>query len=77
MITVMDNQKPDDQDEKPPNLLQVVLSILASAIGIQTSANRKRDFSKGNPLVFIVGGLIFTTVFVLILIFTVNMVLSD
>lgn len=72
----MNEHNPEEQDEKSPSMLQVILSILASAVGIQTSANRKRDFTKGNPLVFILGGLLFTAVFVLILIFAVNMLLS-
>ncbi|MEQ9510449.1 MAG: DUF2970 domain-containing protein, partial [Alloalcanivorax xenomutans] len=32
-----------------PNFLQVLKSILAGLFGVQSHANRERDFNKGNP----------------------------
>jgi hypothetical protein len=51
------------------------MSVLAAALGVQSSKNRERDFTKGNPLVFIAAGLIFTILFVLTLIGVVNLIL--
>lgn len=58
-----------------PGLIDVVLSVMAAAIGIQTRANKERDFGSGNPLAYIIAGLIFTILFVLTLIGVVNLVL--
>lgn len=44
----------------------VVQSILAAGIGVQSRANKERDFQHGNPVHFIVGGLIGTLVFILV-----------
>ena len=54
---------------------QIVTSVLAAAIGVQSDKNRQRDFTSGNPVVFIVGGLTFTVLFVVALISIVMLVL--
>jgi hypothetical protein len=66
---------PDQEEAHEPRFWEVVMSVLAAALGVQTSKNRERDFSNGNPLVFIAAGLIFTILFVLTLIGVVNLVL--
>ena len=66
---------PDQQESREPGFWEIVMSVLAAALGVQTSKNRERDFSKGNPLVFIAAGLIFTILFVLTLIGVVNLIL--
>lgn len=43
----------------------VVQSVLAAGIGVQSKANRERDFQQGKPLHFIVGGIVGTALFVL------------
>lgn len=80
-----DRQDPDadgngDDDREEPRKLsfwQVVGSTLASAFGVQSSRNRERDFSRGNVWHFIVAGVVFTVLFVLAVIFVVNVVLSS
>ena len=54
----------------------IVLSTLAAAIGVQSRANRERDFSHGRAGPFIVAGLIFTVLFVLVLVVVVRLVLQ-
>jgi hypothetical protein len=54
-----------ERDQKKPNLVQVVASVLAAFFGVQSEQNRQRDFAGGNPLVFIVVGLVLTALFVL------------
>ena len=44
----------------------VVQSVLAAGIGVQSKANKERDFQHGNPVHFIVGGLIGTVLFILV-----------
>ena len=45
---------------------QLLGSTLAAAVGVQSSKNRKRDFTHGKPLHFIAMGLAFTVLFVLL-----------
>ena len=66
---------PTQEEVREPGFWEVVMSVLAAALGVQTSKNRERDFTKGNPLVFIAAGLIFTVLFVLTLIGVVNLIL--
>ena len=59
----------------PPNFLQVMLSVVAAAFGVHTGKNYERDFSTGNPLAYIAGGLLFTVLFVLAIATVVSLVL--
>jgi len=63
-------------DQQPLTLWQVVKSTLAAALGVQTEEARQRDFSRGSPAVFIIAGLTFTAIFVVVLVVIVNLVLS-
>ena len=63
------------QKEMSPTPRQIAMSVLAAAIGVQSSKNRERDFNHGNPVVFIVAGLIFTLIFVLTILLVVYLVL--
>ena len=65
----------DEDSEKKLSLVDVAISTCAAALGAQSSKNRKRDFSKGNPLVFVVSGVIFTIAFVLIIVGIVQLVI--
>ena len=67
----------DNQKDKKPRLGAIVLSILAAGIGVQSYKNRERDFAGGNPLAFIVGGFIFTILFILCVSLVVGLVLSN
>ena len=58
------------------SLWQVVKSVAAAFIGIQSDANRQRDFSHGKPWQFIVIGLALTLGFVLMVGLVVKLVLS-
>lgn len=60
-----------------PRLIAVVKSILAAGIGVQSDKNRTRDFEQGNPLVFIIGGIVFTLLFIASIATVVGFVLSN
>jgi hypothetical protein len=59
-----------------PSIIQMIKSILAAFIGVQTDQNRKIDFEQGSPTTYIVAGLIFTILFVSVIVFVVSRVLS-
>jgi hypothetical protein len=66
----------DAPDQGRPGFWSVTFSVIAAAFGVQSDKNRQRDFSQGSPLPYIVGGLIFTAVFVLMLVGVVMLVVS-
>ena len=55
-----------------PTITQVVKSVLAAFIGVQSEANRKRDFEHGSLSNYVIAGLIFTALFVIAIIFLVS-----
>jgi hypothetical protein len=69
------NARPTEAAPKNPNFLQVVLSVMAAAIGIQNQAVRERDFNAKSPLPFIAAGILFTVLFVTALIAVVSWII--
>ncbi|WP_181298441.1 DUF2970 domain-containing protein [Pseudomonas sp. Q2-TVG4-2] len=65
----------DDKQPKPLTLRQMLQSVLAGALGVQSGKNRARDFSHGKPSHFILLGVGFTVVFVLVILGVVKLVL--
>ena len=73
-----DQDKPGEQDQqdKSLNTLQVVSSVFAAGLGVQSSKNRERDFKQGRFGVFLAAGFIFTLLFIGIVVTTVQLVLK-
>lgn len=75
-----DEQAPDSRDDAKsvpkPNLLQVVASVLAGLLGVQSAKNRERDFKKGRASDYILIYVILVLAMVAGMIITVNMVIS-
>ncbi len=73
----------DDQDFPDPGrrrgltFWQIVKSVLGAALGVQSEETHQRDFSHGNPAVFIIAGVVSTAIFVLVLVLIVRIVLSN
>jgi len=65
----------NDEQEKNLTLRQMLGSVLAAALGVQSGKNRARDFSHGKPSHFIILGVGFTVLFVLIVLGAVKLVL--
>ncbi len=65
------------EDEHPLTFWQIAGSTAAAAFGVQKRANRERDFNRGKPMHFIIAGIVFTVVFVLIVVSVVQFVLRD
>lgn len=64
-----------DEDNKPLTLWEMLQSVLSAAFGVQSGKNRSRDFSRGKPSHFIILGVLFTAVFVLLIFGVVKLVL--
>ncbi len=59
-----------------PTIIQVVKSVLAAFVGVQSDENRKKDFTQGSLKLYIIAGVIFTVAFVGGLVFVVSTVLG-
>ncbi|AEG02869.1 DUF2970 domain-containing protein [Methylomonas methanica] len=57
-----------------PNLLHVVKSVLAAAIGVQSEKNREVDFKHGSLPAYIIVGLIGTVLFIFAIVTVVSLV---
>lgn len=70
----MNNQK--EEKNQGIGFLSVLKSTLFAACGVQTKANRERDFEQGKPSTFVVAGIVFVILFVLGMIGVVKLVMS-
>ncbi len=66
-----------EQERSPLNPFQVIASVLAAGLGVQSSKNRERDFKQGRAGVFIAAGLIFTLLFIGTVFTVVQLVLKS
>ena len=64
------------QKKKSLKPLQVISSVFAAGLGVQSSKNRERDFKEGRAGVFIAAGLIFTLLFIGVMVLIVQLVLK-
>jgi hypothetical protein len=64
------------ESQKAPNILQVILSVLASFFGVQSEKNRERDFTHGKASHFIIAGVVLTLVFIFAIWGIVQLVLN-
>ena len=68
---------PPEQQPQKPNFLQLVTSVLAAFVGVQSDKNRQRDFEAGDPKTYIMIGIVAAMLLVLGLIMLVNMVVPE
>ena len=71
-------EQPDDTSGEKKSLKpwQVVSSVFAAGLGVQSSKNRERDFQQGRAGTFIAAGIIFTLLFIAVMIAIVQLVLK-
>ncbi|WP_199610542.1 DUF2970 domain-containing protein [Flocculibacter collagenilyticus] len=62
--------------EKSPTFFQIVLSVMAAFFGVQSKQNYQQDFNQGNPLPYIVVGIVMVILFVLTLVAIVSVVIN-
>lgn len=65
-----------EKDVKKPKLWQVAGSIFAGMFGVQSERNRQRDFSHSSPLPFILAGISFILLFILVMYGIVSLVMK-
>jgi hypothetical protein len=65
-----------DKEQSKLNTLDIVGSVLAAGLGVQSSKNRERDFKQGRLGVFIAAGIVFTLFFIGSVTFVVQLVLK-
>jgi hypothetical protein len=69
-----------DQDKgketKKPGLLAIIGSIISAAFGVQSSANRERDFKHGKFRNYVISAIIFVGLFIATIFTIVKIVLS-
>ena len=58
------------------DLLQIIKSVIAAGIGVQSNKNREKDFENGSLSNYIIVGLIATVLFVLTLVFVVSTIIG-
>jgi hypothetical protein len=61
---------------KKPSFWRMMISVLQASFGVQNSANRERDFEHGSITGFIAAALVFTLIFIMLLVLLVRWVLS-
>jgi hypothetical protein len=66
-----------DEELPPLTFWQMLGSALSAAVGVQSSKNRERDFARGKASHFIMIGVGFTAVFVVIMATLVSFILSQ
>ncbi len=71
------SEEQDDREKESLNPLQVVSSIFAAGLGVQSSKNRERDFKQGRAGVFIAAGIVFTLLFIGAVFTVVQLVLKS
>ena len=71
-----DNKDESHKEKEPLRPFQVISSIFAAGLGVQSSKNRERDFKQGRAGVFIAAGLIFTLLFIALMVVIVQLVLK-
>ena len=65
-----------DSDKKSLNPMQVISSVFAAGLGVQSSKNRERDFNQGRAGVFVAAGILFTLGFIGVMVVIVQLVLK-
>lgn len=68
------SQQQQDSQKKRIGVKAVLSSVLAAALGVQSSQNRERDFNEGSAGVFIVAGIVFTVLFIAAVVGVVSLV---
>lgn len=70
---IMNTEKPEQHKKITP--FSFMGSIIAAWFGVQTRENRERDFEHGKFHHFVIGGIIFAVLFVLLVVVMVKVVM--
>lgn len=67
----------NSKNPQKPGLLTAVFSVIAAFFGVQSDANRRRDFRHGNPKLYIAIGIVLAVLMVFGLLAIVQIVLAN
>lgn len=70
-------QPTESTSEQKYSFGSLIKALFAGAIGVQSDKNREKDFSQGRLLHFVIGGIVFTLLFILTIATIVGLVLSN
>jgi hypothetical protein len=70
------SEQDNNADRKTLNPFQVISSVFAAGLGVQSSKNRERDFNQGRAGVFVAAGVIFTIGFIAVMVVIVQLVIK-
>ena len=70
------SEQDKNADRKSLNPFQVISSVFAAGLGVQSSKNRERDFNQGRAGVFVAAGVIFTLGFIAVMVVIVELVIK-
>ena len=70
------SEQDNNADRKSLNPFQVISSVFAAGLGVQSSKNRERDFNQGRAGVFVAAGVIFTLGFIAVMVVIVQLVIK-
>ncbi|MGI5308463.1 DUF2970 domain-containing protein [Rheinheimera sp. WS51] len=62
--------------QRKPSFFKVIKAVLGGLIGVQSEQQRQHDFTDKSPVPYIITAVIFTLLFVFVLLLVVNWVLS-
>lgn len=73
----MSQESDSNNEQSPPKVpfWKMMFSIMAASFGVQNKKNKERDFSSGSISGFVAAALIFTFMFIMILVTIVSVVL--
>lgn len=74
--THKETQQETQTSKSSPGFFSTVKSVLGAMIGVQSEEQREKDFEKADPVKLILGGIIFTVVFILTILWFVNSALE-
>ncbi len=64
--TPVDSLKDREDQRRGTGFWNVVHSVGAAMLGVQSRKNRERDFTQGKPIHFVIGGVVGTLLFLLV-----------
>jgi hypothetical protein len=75
-VTSKERSAPNEEEQQTLGVREVIGSIMAAGLGVQSQANRERDFKRGKAWQYVVAGLLATLVFILSVFGVVQLVLG-
>jgi len=69
-----DKERLEEEDQSRLTFKQTLVSVMRASFGVQSRKNKMRDFQRGSPAAFFVAALLFTCVFVAVLLTVVVLV---